>query len=386
MNTPTRLPRDQVVALRPGDVKLYLTSRGWAPEANGGHPKAVALHHPEHRGVELLVPMERTLGDYALRMADVVVALARLEDRPVAQILNDLSMPPGDVVRVRVAGSVAALGNLPLDEAIRTIEGTRRLLWASAHSTIQPQALLPQRRLQQVEEFLRSCRMGQTERGSFVATILAPVPPEIQPTLSFGEDAPEDAEPFPRRVTTRLMESLGLVASAIRSGETGRILDGVARGVSANLCDALVEMKPPGDDSRLDLQVTWARTRSHLPADVPSAVSFPQEDFAIIAEAGRQLRVRAIAKRESYAGKIIHVKRAVRPLLPESCGWMVLATEVGGAPARVKVDLTHEDWERACNALRDEQRVAITGVIRHDVKAKEYVLSEPRDFHVFDPT
>ena len=32
----------------------------------------------------------------------------------------------------------------------------------------------------EAEEFLASCRLGQTERGSFVATIVAPVPPEIE--------------------------------------------------------------------------------------------------------------------------------------------------------------------------------------------------------------
>lgn len=385
MKTPSRLPREQVNALRPGDVKQYLTSRGWLPQANGALPRAVALSHPEHPGVELVVPMERTLGDYVLRMADVVVAIARLEDRPVEQVLNDLATPPGDVFRFRVAGSVATLGNLPLDEAIRLIAGGRQLLWASAYSTIQPQALLPQRTLKQVDEFLKSCRMGQTERGSFVATIITPVPPEIQAGLDYGDPGVvQDTEPFPRRVTTRLMESLGLVAGSIRTGQTSRILEGVDRGVSANLCEALAAMKPPGDESRLDIKVTWARTRSHLPAEVPEAVSFPQEDFNIIAEAGRQLRLRSVARRETYVGKVVNVKRMARPLFPGSCGWMVLSTEVGGGPARVKVDLSPEEFRHACDAMRDEQRVTVTGIIRQDTKGGEYVLWEPSDFRVVD--
>jgi hypothetical protein len=61
---------------------------------------------------------------------------------------------------------------------------------------------------------------------------------------------------------------------------------------------------------------------------------------------------------------------------------MVLATEVGGASGRVKVDLERDDFARACDALRDGQRVAVTGIIRHDVKAREYELSEPSDFRI----
>ena len=46
---------------------------------------------------------------------------------------------------------------------------------------------------------MESCRLGQTERGSFVATILLPVPPEIGPPMLPFEDQEivELAEPFP---------------------------------------------------------------------------------------------------------------------------------------------------------------------------------------------
>jgi hypothetical protein len=107
-----------------------------------------------------------------------------------------------------------------------------------------------------------------------VATIFAPVPPEIQPSLANldgGQFALND-EPFARQVTTRVMSSLGLIASAIQTGKPEQLLDAVPEGVSANLCDALVMMKPPGDESRLDVDVTWSRNRPHLPADVPRSV------------------------------------------------------------------------------------------------------------------
>ena len=38
-------------------------------------------------------------------------------------------------------------------------------------------------------------------------------------------------EPYPRRVTSRLMSTLGFVSEAIRTGNPGQILDGVERGV-----------------------------------------------------------------------------------------------------------------------------------------------------------
>jgi len=248
---------------------------------------------------------------------------------------------------------------------------------------IRPEALHPLRATKQVEDFLKDCRFGQTERGSFVATILAPVPPEVQPPpAGLDRSRFELQEPFPRQVTTRLMSSLGLVSQAIQAGKPGQLPNAVTRGISANLCDALVLMRPPGDESCLDLHMSWARSRPHPPADVPQSVSFPQEHFPAIEEVGRQLRTRATVGPERSRGKVLSVKKALRPLLPEIAGWMVIAAEVGGAPARVKVVLRAHDFASACDALRNDWWVEVTGTIRHDVKAREYVLSDASGFRM----
>src|SRR4051794_19980343 len=98
------------------------------------------------------------------------------------------------------------------------------------------------------------------------------------------------------------MSSLGLVADAFQAGKPERLLSSVSTGISANLCDALVMMKPPGDESRLDIQVTWSRARPPRPRGVPRSVSLPQEHFPLIEEVGRQLRTRPTAQREPYRG------------------------------------------------------------------------------------
>jgi hypothetical protein len=382
MNSPLKLPKDLVTALRAGDVQLYLTSRGWVSEPFGPAGKGLLFRHPSTSQIDLLLPLTRDLGDFATRMAELVANLSAFERRPVWELLNDLSTPPGDVLRFRVAGSVAVLGQLPLDEGIKLLQGGRDLLRSSATSLQRPAALQPLRADREVNAFLNDCRLGQTERGSFVATIIAPVPPVVETQMTFLEEEPRsESEPYARQVTTRLMSSLGLVSEAIRASAPGRILEGVPQGVSANLCEAVVAMKPPGDESRLDIQVTWARSRPSPPG-VPQTLSFPKEDFAVIEEAGRQLRTRAFAKRERYEGPVMSVQKALRSFYGNVAGRMVLATEVGGVSARVKVDLEHDDFIRACDALRDGYRVAVTGIIRHDVKAREYILSEPSDFEV----
>ena len=232
--SPTKLPRDQIEALRPGDVRLYLASRGWVPRQADPSQKAIDFTNPLYPDVELLLPVRREVGDFALRMADVVAGLASVEERPISEILGELSAPPGDVVRLRVVAPDAALGNLPLDEGLQFLRGGRDMLLAAAFSTLRPQSLHPLRMPREVKGFLRSCRLGQTERGSFIATIIAPVPPDLQKIMEFDDPGVRTMmEPYPRRVTVNLMSTLGFVSDSIKEGEPGRILDGVDRGVSA---------------------------------------------------------------------------------------------------------------------------------------------------------
>jgi hypothetical protein len=109
MTSTLKLPRDQVEALRPRDVQLYLVSRGWVADPTESSPSATLFHHPELTDAEVLVPLRRDLGDYTLRMADVIQALvvlhrddykracdAHRDEKPVAvtgMIHHDIKLP-----------------------------------------------------------------------------------------------------------------------------------------------------------------------------------------------------------------------------------------------------------------------------------------------------
>jgi hypothetical protein len=317
-----------------------------------------------------------------------VVGLAAVEERSAWAILNDLSGPPGDVMRLRVLAPDATLGNLPLDKGIQLLRAGRDLLLAAACSAIHPHTFHSQKvrnERKEVDEFLKNCRLGQTERGSFIATIISPVPPDFQDLASPADgNGLAGAQPYPRRVMIHLMSALGLVSEAIQTGKPRKILAGVEQGISANLCEALKSMRPTGDQSRLDISVSWARIRGHVPETVPDSVSFPQESFSFIEEAGRQLRVRALARPARYLGSLVTTEWVHRPFTRDRVGRIVIATEVAGETAKVKVDLRPKDFGRACRALPRGNRVAVTGIIRTEVKSRVYELSQPQDFEVIE--
>jgi hypothetical protein len=257
MSLTLKLPKDRIEAIRPRDVQHYLVSRGWTFVENESTPYATIYHHPTIGDAEVMLPLRSDLADYSLRMADIAQALSIVEKRPILEVLNDLSAPPSDVLRLRVQASEATLGNFPLDDALQLLRGGRDMLLSAACSTLRPQAFHPEKSLKEASNFIKACRLGQTERGSFVATIIAPVSPELHQAQFLPDDEgfQEALEPFSRRVTTRLMSSLDIVDQAVKTARLDPIYNGVDEGVSANLCEALFTMKPPGDQSRLDIQM-----------------------------------------------------------------------------------------------------------------------------------
>ena len=384
MSPTLKLPRDRIEALRPRDVQHYLASRGWTPVEEESTPIASIHRHPTMGNAEVIVPLRRELADYALRMADIAQALAIVEQRPVLEVLSDLSAPPSDILRLRVQASEATLGNLPLDDALQLIRGGREMLLSAACSVIRPQAFHPEKTLKHANTFIKECRLGQTERGSFVATIITPVPPSFQQSaiLPGHEEFQEVTEPFARRVTTRLMNSLDIVDQAVKTDRLDPIFNGVDVGVSANLCEAVAAMKPPGNQSRLDIKMSWSRARPRMPKGIVQAVSFSEGDFPILEEAGRRLRERATPRRERFVGKVFSLQSEIASLFDDLAGRIVIRAEVRGQPARVKVVLNRDDYKLACDAHRDDRRVAVIGLIHHDLKIRVYELSEPSDFEV----
>jgi len=156
---------------------------------------------------------------------------------------------------------------------------------AAACSAHHPQAYFPRQTYAPAQDFLRSCRVGQTERGSFVATILAPVTPEVAPSLfDNGQDALDlFQEPYERRVTPLLMQALYVLRGALDRAKPEDVLDGVSQGVSANLCEALAAMAPLELTAALTIGISWSPNRRRVPVAIHQ-LAFSHSEFPFVRE------------------------------------------------------------------------------------------------------
>jgi hypothetical protein len=93
MNRPFRLPKERLLTLDPADVESYLVARGWKPDRKASSAAAGVYHLPADPEAEILMPRDRGFVDYALRLGEVVQALASAEKRTAWEVLEELTAP-----------------------------------------------------------------------------------------------------------------------------------------------------------------------------------------------------------------------------------------------------------------------------------------------------
>lgn len=302
------LPENLVGQIKSPDARGYATASGWKRLA-GVNGKAAIYAHPSSDLDQLIIPLDSGASDYGRRMAEVVANLAEKEGRSAAEILNDLLLPPADVLRFRLVEPESEAGSLPLEQGIDLLQGAKRALLSAACSVIQPQTFHPRLSRTEAEQLVAASRLGQTERGSFTITVACPLdavgPPRpaaalpLFPALSAPEVTPVEtssapsAPLFTRAVTSLLMRSVARIAAAIDADDLVPLTTagGVDPPLSANLCDALLLMHPTGERSRLSLSATWSRALPRPdPKGHPSEVHLRRDYFPAIESLAKTLR------------------------------------------------------------------------------------------------
>jgi len=252
------------------------------------------------------------------------------------------------------------------------------MMLAAACAALEKRAFFAKRKAQQAMEYLGHVRMGQTERGSFVMTILSSVSPELRPAQ--GELLPLDPpEPYERQVTRTLMEAISAAEAAAQRaavrGDMEPFHEAIHHGVSANLCEALVGLADVSPEQGLDIQISWSRTRP-LASHVPQSVQFDRDSMAIIAEAARRFRETAPIEDFEVEGFITRLVRG--PNVVE--GDITVSAPVEGKMRSIVVGLGPDTYSEAVRAHDDRRTIRCVGDLAKE--GRQYRLRNPRHFSV----
>ena len=343
--------REALAAVSPAALSAYARSLGWTRTDEYGEHSDVysAAGLPE-----IILPRTQNLADYPNIVSRLLTIFADNVETDILSLYRDLVTADRDVIRFRVTDSDED-GSVPVSAGVDLMVGAREMILAAACSLRDQRPTYRAGANREATEYLSQVRLGQTEQGSFVVTMLTPViPPRMQMILS-SEFEPND-DPLGRQMTKHLESTLVAIRRATEltnSGESGAFQEAVQQGVSANLCEAIVTLLAPFPT--LDATLSWARTR---PIDrTRSRFRFASADTPILREAARSLRAQAPREDEPVFGMVRKLQRGERELE----GTITLKASIDGKNQSVVAVLRQSDYERAIEAHKDRAAVVMKG-------------------------
>jgi hypothetical protein len=342
--------RDALRAVSPAALSAYARTAGWIRQ------EPYRVHSDVYVGEglpEIIVPQTQHLGDYASVVATLIDTFASVAEQDETTVYRDLVTADRDVVRVRAIDRDHS-GSLPVGAGADLVCGTRDMILAAACSLVNPRRFYRAGANREAADLLKQMRLGQTDQGSFVVTLLTPVVPPPMPAVL--PDPDDRNAPIERRMTQRLVEAVTAARQATEraaAGDDGAFEETVGSGVSANLCEALVRVIQPFPT--LDVGVSWARTRPVAIRE--TVVRFGRADADFLREAARSLRDRAPRPDVRLNGFIRRLKRGEAG----DNGTISLQARIDGQQQSVVAVLEHADYDRAVQAHKDRAPVMLAG-------------------------
>lgn len=370
---------EAVRAIQPVDAALYLRAGGWGSVDSRDSRVAIWMKTVESEEYEVLLPMEPAVGDYALRMGELLQVLSVAENRSQNEVYRDLLSVSSDVIRIRIADPELSDGTIPIEEHAQIAQKARDMILAGACAATESRAVWHKRKPQQAIDHVRKVRIGQTERGSYVVTVLSRVPPELHG--QFGKLFETDT-PYERRVTETLANSLVALNDAAQQAAVRQSMEAfdkaVALGVNSNLCEAVAGLWA-GDETQRNLEISfsWAPARPMV-ANAVRKVLFSQDRLPIIREAARQLRERAPVPEFELMGPVLRLERAEGA----ATGTVTVIGLVDGHTVRIATELGDPAYHNAVQAHDQGKAIRMFGTLQKE--GRGYSLRQPSEISVVE--
>ena len=164
------------------------------------------------------------------------------------------------------------------------------------------------------------------------------------------------------------MRSLSRMVGAIEADTVPNLFEDAPQEpvISANLCEALLQMQPEDENSRLDVKVSWATALPPL-APVPGVVRIKHEYFPIIGDISKKLRPAQAPAGALFVGYVVTLSGQ-----PDKDGQMqgeaTLVVVYEEQMQLVRVDLSEPQWHVAHAALGTHAIVRIKGIFHRGTR------------------
>lgn len=359
---------DTFSQITPNNISSYLLSNGWKSiDTIPGKAIIWKKEDDDKKTYEVLCPLKTEFGDYAFRIRDLVIVLEKQEKRSQLEIISALKKSEMDVVRLRIVENNATEG-IPAIYGVDAIKSIFELTNAAACSVLDPRPAYLGKKPDQVTTYSSKLKFGHTEKGSFIFTLLSPVSPSLY-INSICENTLDD-EPFERKATLKLCEALEATHKALTICETSQdfkaFSSGVAKGINANICQALSNLTKMSE--KIELSVTWANSR---PINKPVfRQNFYGRWSGLLEEAANHFSKQEPRPDEKIFGLIVNLRREP----DQTEGKVTVKTQIDGKLSSLIIRAKNDDYSKFVAAHDKKAPIVCQGTLIKNGKQWELLL------------
>lgn len=364
------------INIMPRNLKEYLKAKGWSADSNL-NGKAIIWHRnePDAYDYEVIQPESTDVKGYKQRVLDAIGSLAEFEGREPTNIIQDIENFFSDSIKIRVVHSDVEGGTIPINDGVLLIEKSRDLLVATTLSTFCKRAHFKGQRSREVQNYLSQLRLGQTEVGSFVVNLIAPISESNDIQLA------KENMSLTRAVSNNLSRSLLALSNVVDKYEkisnVFEFEEIVNYGVSANLCDALIGLT--GESKTRSFSVTVCLAGYEYDSqELQKQFNFKPEQVPTLELASDFYKGNYVIKTYEAYGLVTKMRH-----LPEDdYGEITVKTLVRDTEKNVLITLPLESYWQAVHAHEETKTVSCKGALH--VTPKSAKLIDSYDFKVID--
>lgn len=316
--------------------------------------------HKDVANIALRVPQSQTLLDYKPAMQRVINELADIEDRSAEEILT--TMHNQDTISIRVIGDDVENGTIPLNDGSTLFKSAEALVKSAAKKIFKGKK--GNTKTQQVNAFMDTVLLGQTQVGSYAINIITPA------TVTETDQVDFNPVPTGEMLNNAIYKALSSLKTAIHQyREKADILqfsNSSADGADVGICHAIVQMSGEKKERSVEIKLG----QSHVGID-DRTVLFSAEEIQPVQEAYNFLSGKDYTlKAQHYVGQIAALKKE-----PESNrGKVTINAFILDKPKKISFVLTGNEYIQAIDAHKKAEYVQCTGDV-HVTKTSAEIIN-----------
>lgn len=354
-------------------IQRYLLNRNWTRKQSRREHLAIFFIESPF-SAEILLPLQRDFIDYSDLILNALRKISQVENRELEQVINDILLPPSDVIRFRVDNKRTENGLITFSEGFSLLENAKKSLFTTACDLIHPTLFHKRMSYKSALQFIDSCYLGQTERGSFVASVVCPFVNEtiedkpIQLSLFNSED--DLTTSFTRRVTKKYMKSLSKLKNVIEIGNHEILENPIENDlISANFIESIIEMGEYGEKEEIEIIASWSSITKEI-IDIPKSISFSKDYIPPMESIVSKLKPIDEGKEGVFIGKVSRAQADPDPSYRNE--GEITFNFIGDEDKIIKarVFLSPDNFSKACDALDKGLNVKIAGKLKTSGKTK----------------